>query len=157
MDCKGMVESAARLEAPRCRPGLIVAADTLSVGTRERAALIDITGSIVKRIRASGVREGLAHVFSVHTTAALVINELEPALIRDLREFLERLVDPADPWRHDRPEISGCDRRTPPPTCARSCSVPESSFRSVQGVPRSAASRESCWWNWMARAIGQSD
>jgi len=39
------------------------------------------------------------------------INELEPALTHDVTGLLERLVDPAGPWRHDRPELSGCDRR----------------------------------------------
>jgi secondary thiamine-phosphate synthase enzyme len=111
MDCEEMMESAMHLEAPRCRPGLIVAADTLSVGTHERTELIDITGRVAERIGRSGVREGLAHLFSVHTTAALVVNEFESALTCDIRGLLERLVDPAGPWRHDRPELSGCDRR----------------------------------------------
>src|SRR5207247_10716437 len=58
-----------------------------------------------------GAREGFARVCTLHTTAALVINELEPALTHAVTGLLERLVDTAGPWRHDRPELSGCDRR----------------------------------------------
>ncbi len=108
-DC--ITQSTLSLEAPRRWPGLIVAADTLSFGTQARAELIDITGRVAEMIERSGVREGLAQLFSLHTTAALVINELEPALTHDVTGLLERLVDTAGPWRHDRPELSGCDRR----------------------------------------------
>jgi len=152
-DC--ITQSTLSLEAPRRWPGLIVAADTLSFGTQARAELIDITGRVAEMIERSGVREGLAQLFSLHTTAALVINELEPALTHDVTGLLERLVDPAGPWRHDRPELSGCDAMRPP-TCARCCSVPASSFRSAPGGPRSAASRELCSWSWTARASGRS-
>ena len=40
-------------------------------------------------MRVAGLREGVVNVFSRHTTAAVCIQEDEPLLLEDLREFLE--------------------------------------------------------------------
>ena len=51
---------------------------------------------------ASGVREGIAHVFLHHTSASLLLGEnADPAVLRDLEAFLSRLVPDGDPlYRH---------------------------------------------------------
>lgn len=88
----------------------IVVAETLRLATRARTELVDITDRIAEFLARSGVHDGLAQVFSLHTTTAIVINEFEPALGHDMTGLLDRLVDSRGPWRHDRPELSGCDR-----------------------------------------------
>ena len=110
MSCDTATNSTLSAEPHAVRQSLTVAADTLSLVTRARTELVDITDQVAELIACSGVREGLAQVFSLHTTSALVINEFEPALTHDVKGLLDRLVDARSAWRHDRPELSGCDR-----------------------------------------------
>jgi secondary thiamine-phosphate synthase enzyme len=60
---------------------------------------------VEKAVKACGVREGIALVFSCHTTAAIRINENEPLLLRDMEEFLKRLAPRELYYRHNDFEI----------------------------------------------------
>lgn len=65
----------------------------IHVSSRERNELIDITDQVDAFVRQSGVASGVCHIFSVHTTAAVTINEgADPAVRRDMARFLSRLV-----------------------------------------------------------------
>jgi secondary thiamine-phosphate synthase enzyme len=73
----------------------------ISVRTRKRNELIDITAEILKAISESGVKEGLCHIFVPHTTAAVTINEkADPDVARDIEETLARLVPAEGRYRH---------------------------------------------------------
>ena len=63
--------------------------------------LLDITRQIEAVVRASGVVQGMCHVFMTHTSASLCIQEnADPSARADLEEFLQRLV-PFEKWfRH---------------------------------------------------------
>ena len=55
--------------------------------------LYDITARVAEVVASSGLREALATVFIRHTSASLVIQEnADPAVRRDLEDFLDRLV-----------------------------------------------------------------
>ncbi len=74
---------------------------TLSVKTRKRNELLDITDEVIKTVTESGVQNGLCHIFVPHTTAAVTINEkADPDVARDIETALERLVPPNDGYRH---------------------------------------------------------
>lgn len=90
--------------------GFRVQADALSVTTRERLELVNITDLLAERVRASGIRHGLLLVNSLHTTLALFINEFQAALLEDIRAFLERVVVRGDYYKHNDPSFSDCDR-----------------------------------------------
>ncbi|MEO2241000.1 MAG: YjbQ family protein, partial [Euryarchaeota archaeon] len=49
----------------------------LTVRTERRVQLVDITGDVREAVSESGVKEGIVHVFSRHTTAAVIVNEPE--------------------------------------------------------------------------------
>lgn len=85
-------------------------ADTLTVSTRERLELLNITELVAARVRSSGIRQGIVIVNSLHTTLALFINEYQPALLDDLRAFLEELVSRDRYYKHNDPNFSDCDR-----------------------------------------------
>merc|ERR1711937_350043 len=71
------------------------------VKTQVGIALYDITDHVNRVLEKSDVKEGVANVISRHTTTALTINECEPRLMDDVRQFLARLV-PADyPYLHN--------------------------------------------------------
>lgn len=59
----------------------------------EGQGLYDITARVADVVASSGLREALATVFIRHTSASLVIQEnADPAVRRDLEDFLDRLV-----------------------------------------------------------------
>lgn len=72
---------------------------TISVQSKEREQLIDITDDV--RTLARGVGEGVIWLHCPHTTAALTIQEnADPALRVDYLEHLAKLV-PQPGFRHD--------------------------------------------------------
>ncbi|MBN1165323.1 MAG: YjbQ family protein [Candidatus Krumholzibacteriota bacterium] len=73
----------------------------ITVKTKKRNELLDITGEIMALIRESGKEEGTCHVFVPHTTAAVTINEkADPDVARDISETLEKLVPAGYGYRH---------------------------------------------------------
>ena len=79
--------------------------------TNERLQLINITDRINDIVRKSGVRDGIVHLQSLHTTTAVFLNEWQDALLADVRAILEDLVRRDGNWRHNDPRYSDCDRR----------------------------------------------
>jgi secondary thiamine-phosphate synthase enzyme len=86
------------------------ASETLTVETETRFQLIDVTDRLLDLVRGIGVREGIVNLFSLHTTCAVFINEVQVALQSDIKRFLELLVDRDAEWLHNDPEHSDCDR-----------------------------------------------
>ncbi len=99
--------------APAVEPqsGLRVSSETLTVQTRERLELINITDQVAAHVRRSGIRQGIALINSLHTTLALFINEFQQALLDDMRTFLEQVVTRSSYYRHNDPQFSDCDRQ----------------------------------------------
>lgn len=62
---------------------------------------IDITDAVSASVEASEVREGTVTVFSRHTTAAIVINENEPLLLKDMARFLQGTAPRDGAYRHN--------------------------------------------------------
>src|SRR5690242_21127881 len=60
--------------------------------TSERMQLINITDRINEIVRKSGIREGLVHLQSLHTTTAVFLNEWQDALLHDVRSYFDDLV-----------------------------------------------------------------
>jgi secondary thiamine-phosphate synthase enzyme len=90
--------------------GLVIHAETVVVDTTGRVELVDLTDRLNAVVAASGVRDGLASVWSLHTTCAVFINENQSALHADILSFLEQTVSRDGKWRHNDPEFSDCDR-----------------------------------------------
>src|SRR5579859_2411721 len=79
--------------------------------TSERLELINITDRINEIVRKSGVRDGLVHLQSLHTTTAVFINEWQDALVHDVKTFFEQVVLREQYYRHNDPEHSDCERK----------------------------------------------
>jgi secondary thiamine-phosphate synthase enzyme len=90
--------------------GLRIHAETFTIESRDRIDLVDVTPRVIEIIRAAGIREGLASVWSLHTTCSLIVNESQPALFADMKRYIEDLVAPGGAWLHDDPAHSDCDR-----------------------------------------------
>jgi secondary thiamine-phosphate synthase enzyme len=73
----------------------------IRIDTKSREQLADITGEVERIVSASGVEEGVCHLFCRHTTAALTVNEnADPDVKRDLLMALGRIVDNSWPYCH---------------------------------------------------------
>jgi secondary thiamine-phosphate synthase enzyme len=79
--------------------------------TSERMQLINVTDRINEIVRKSGVRDGIVHLQSLHTTTAVFINEWQDALLHDVRTFLGDLINRENYFRHNDPEHSDCERK----------------------------------------------
>ena len=74
---------------------------TLSVRTKHRTELVDITGEIQELVRLSGVTEGVCHIFQAHTTAGLTINEnADPSVQADMLMVLNKIISEQEAYRH---------------------------------------------------------
>src|SRR5262245_27056611 len=78
--------------------------------TNERMQLLNITDRINDIVRKSGVKDGMVHLQSLHTTTAVFINEWQDALLQDVKAFFDRIVVRDDYYRHNDPEFSDCER-----------------------------------------------
>ena len=90
--------------------GFLVRAETITIETSERVELVDLTERAGAFVRASGVAEGALNVWSMHTTCAVFINEVQRALHDDIKAFLETVVARDAAWLHNDPGHSDCDR-----------------------------------------------
>jgi secondary thiamine-phosphate synthase enzyme len=74
---------------------------TLNFTTSRAPEFVDITDRVTGFLQESGVQNGMALVFSRHTTGAIKINEQEPLLLQDMEELLERLAPRKGNYRHN--------------------------------------------------------
>jgi secondary thiamine-phosphate synthase enzyme len=99
-------------EAPAGVPGAVrLFVRILDWITQERFQLINITDRINEIVRKSGVRDGIVHLQSLHTTTAVFLNEWQDALIHDVGTFLDQIVGRHLSWRHNDPVYSDCERK----------------------------------------------
>jgi len=90
--------------------GFVVHARSGVLLTERRTQIFDATERISAYVRRCGVREGLIHVTSMHTTCSVFINEFQDALAEDILDCLERLVAREHYYKHNDPKLSDCDR-----------------------------------------------
>ncbi len=82
-------------------PRTLVRLHTVHVETHARVEFKDITDLVQKVVTESGVQSGTCLLFVPHTTAAILINENDdPALQRDLDNFLKSLAPRDNGYHH---------------------------------------------------------
>lgn len=73
----------------------------ITINTTRRVEFIEITGSVEKVLRDSGVKEGFVLVYVPHTTAGVTINEnADPSVVMDIIDTLEKLAPRTGKYRH---------------------------------------------------------
>ena len=71
----------------------------IPVKTSARTQMIDITAEVRKAVKDSGILNGLVHVYSMHTTAAVTINEnADPTVRDDFEAYFNRLAPEDAPY-----------------------------------------------------------
>ena len=73
----------------------------LNIKTKTGIQLIDITKEVRAAVKKIGIKNGLVHVFSMHTTGAITINEgADPAVETDILNFINELVPFNNTYKH---------------------------------------------------------
>jgi secondary thiamine-phosphate synthase enzyme len=74
---------------------------TLTVNSHKQVEMIDITHDVVNSIVEHDIAEGLAVIYTPHTTAAVTINEnADPDVSRDIIMGIDKLVPMHDNYHH---------------------------------------------------------
>ena len=81
--------------------------DERRMRTRGGLTVHDITDDVNEAVRESGVVNGIACIYSPHTTCCVRVNEFEGGFIEDVAALLRRLVPSESYYAHD-----DWDRRT---------------------------------------------
>ncbi len=95
---------------PGAQSGFRIVNRILDWITNEKTQLLNITDRINEVVGKSGIRNGLVHLQSLHTTTALFLNEWQDALLEDVKRFLDETVARDKYYYHNDPEHSDCDR-----------------------------------------------
>ena len=64
----------------------------LTINTKERIDFINITNKVQQTVQESNIKNGLVLINPMHITASVFINDAESGLIRDFKEWLEKLA-----------------------------------------------------------------
>ncbi len=64
--------------------------------------IVDITSELERLVRQSGIKIGIVTVFVGGSTGAIITLELEPGLLRDIPDFLERVAPKSLAYFHEQ-------------------------------------------------------
>jgi secondary thiamine-phosphate synthase enzyme len=79
---------------------MAVKTDYISVSTRGNRDVVDLTPELRKIIGRSGIKDGIAVIFSPGSTAGITTIEYEPGLKKDIDIFFEKLVPYGATYHH---------------------------------------------------------
>ncbi len=70
----------------------------IEINTSKRVEIIDITNRVEELVEGNGI----AVIYTPHTTTALIVNEAESGLLEDIVEVLQKLIPRGAGYKHDR-------------------------------------------------------
>jgi secondary thiamine-phosphate synthase enzyme len=82
-------------------PAFVYRHTKVRIATERPTEFIDLTDNLKALLAESGIVTGLLNVQSLHTTAAIIVNEGEPLLIEDFESLLHKVAPHDVPYRHD--------------------------------------------------------
>ena len=73
--------------------------ERIDIETTAHSQMLAVTERVQQAVDASGVREGVCHLYVPHTTAALTVNEnADPSVRVDFESMFNRLVPENEPY-----------------------------------------------------------
>jgi len=73
----------------------------IRITTASPTQFVDVTERVESLVAEAGVRAGVVNIQTLHTTTAVVVNELEPLLLSDFEVVLEKTAPSDACYRHD--------------------------------------------------------
>jgi len=64
--------------------------------------IVDITLQVEKIVEASKIKEGIVTIFNAGSTGAIITLEYEPGLVKDIPDFLERIIPKSLNYYHEQ-------------------------------------------------------
>ncbi len=80
---------------------MAVFTETFELSTQGNTHIVDITGQVAQAVQRSGVRQGLACVFTPSSTSGITTLEYEGGAVADLQRAFEELVPQEREYRHN--------------------------------------------------------
>ncbi len=80
---------------------MLIITELLEIETTDKVEIIEITNNINAAIAESGVRKGLANIYSKHTTSGVFINENESGLLEDFKDMVQLIVPTTGNYQHN--------------------------------------------------------
>lgn len=71
----------------------------ISVETKSKKEVVDITGKVSSLLRETDKKSGLANIFITHTTAAIATIDEDPGVEEDMHNAFEKMVPKLD-YKH---------------------------------------------------------
>jgi secondary thiamine-phosphate synthase enzyme len=76
--------------------------EDIRISTKFRMELVDITGSIEDVVQKNAIGNGLCVIHSLHSTTAVIVNEHEAGLMKDIVRKVQEDFQKGDGWLHDK-------------------------------------------------------
>jgi secondary thiamine-phosphate synthase enzyme len=73
----------------------------IALQTKGHTDIIDITDQVARAVGASGLKAGLATVFTPSSTSGLTTLEYEPGAVADLKRALDEIAPPNRDYQHN--------------------------------------------------------
>jgi secondary thiamine-phosphate synthase enzyme len=70
------------------------------VSTKGEIEFLNLTDKIHEIVSKSKIRNGIAHVFAPHATGIIILTENDPALLSDIKAFLEKILPKEKSYHH---------------------------------------------------------
>jgi secondary thiamine-phosphate synthase enzyme len=71
-----------------------------SFSTKGEIDFVDLTDKVQKTVADTDVVNGLVHVFAPHATGIIVLTENDPALLEDIKVFMQKMVPKSSGYGH---------------------------------------------------------
>ena len=78
---------------------MTVKTNFIKINTSKNFEIIDVTAKVNELI---DIENGIVSIFSKHSTSAIVVNENEPGLLKDMEFTLSNLITDEYSYSHDR-------------------------------------------------------
>ena len=82
-----------------------IAHKTISLQTKGKLDITDITDNVRDWALESGIKEGIINIQTLHTTATVFVNENEPELLKDFQSHLEKIASEKENYCHNNFEV----------------------------------------------------
>jgi len=73
-----------------------------NISTKGFTDIIDITDRVSEIVKNSKIKEGICLISSPGSTCGITTIEYEPEILKDFKEFLEKIVPSDREYRHDK-------------------------------------------------------
>src|SRR5262249_462879 len=81
--------------------------ETVTVQTRKPREALDLTSQVKAAMEKSVFRDGIILVSTLHSNAAVIVNDNEAGLLDDLDAWLNEIAPPRDDFKHTHATTNG--------------------------------------------------